>query len=129
MKTAQTIINDARFELVTHIITLMRKLDAYFIYGKKRLMTAPDEDVVIDFAECASRPAIRVRVDNSYLDVEDECYEVRTLDFLETTDDHNFDAGVTDANGGTVDADEISTDDLLVIAKVLEDTYQNAEEV
>ena len=47
----------------------------------------------------------------------------------QNADDHNFDAGVTDANGGTVDADEISTDDLLVIAKVLEDTYQNAEEV
>ena len=129
MKTAQTIINDARFELITHIITLMRKLDAYFISGKKCLMTAPDEDVVIDFAECLSIPDIRVRVDNSYLDVEDECYEMRTLDFLETTDDHNFAAGVTLANGGTVDASEISTDDLLVIAKVLEDTYQNAEEV
>ena len=29
MKTAQAIINDARFELASLIVTLMRKLDSY----------------------------------------------------------------------------------------------------
>ena len=120
MKTAQAIINDARFELVTLIVTLMRKLDAYLATGKKNLMTAPEEDVVIDFAELGNAPAIRVEVDNSYLDVEDVCHEVRPLDFIATGDDHNFYVSADDAE---IDADDLSTDELLVIAKVLEDAY------
>lgn len=125
MKTAQAIINDARFELVTLIVTLMRKLDAYLATGKKNLMTAPEEDVVIDFAELGNAPAVRVEVDNSYLDVEDVCHEVRPLDFIATGDDHNF---YVSADGADIDADDLSTDELLVIAKVLEDAYANAEE-
>lgn len=125
MRTAQDIINNARFELTTHIITLMRKLDAYFATGKRNLMTAPEEDVVIDFAELGNAPAIRVEVDNSYLDVEDRCYETRPVDFIATGDDHNFYVSVDDAE---IDADDLSTDELLVIAKVLEDAYANAEE-
>ena len=124
MKTAQDIINNARFELVTLIVTLMRRLDAYFATGKKNLMTAPEDDVVIDFAELGNAPAIRVEVDNSYLDVEDVCHEVRPLDFIATGDDHNFYVSADDAE---IDADDLSTDELLVIAKVLEDAYANAE--
>ena len=125
MKTAQDIINNARFELVTLIVTLIRKLDAYFATGKKNLMTAPEEDVVIDFAELGNAPAIRVEVDNSYLDVEDVCHEIRPLDFIATGDDHNF---YVSADGADIDADDLSTDELLVIAKVLEEAYANAEE-
>ena len=109
MKTAQDIINNARFELVTLIVTLMRKFDAYLETGKKNLMTAPEEDVVIDFAELGNAPAIRVR----------------PLDFIATGDDHNFYVSV---DGVDIDADDLSTDELLVIAKVLEDAYANAEE-
>jgi hypothetical protein len=32
------------------------------------------------------------------------------------------------ADGADIDADDLSTDELLVIAKVLEDVYANAEE-
>jgi hypothetical protein len=126
MRTAQDIINVARFDLATVIVTLMRKLDAYLATGKKNLMTAPEEDVVIDFAELGNAPAIRVEVDNSYLDVEDVCHETRPLDFIATErDDHNFYVG---ADGADIDADDLSTDEFLVIAKVLEDAYSNAEE-
>ena len=125
MRTAQDIINVARFDLATVIVTLMRKLDAYLTTGKKNLITAPEEDVVIDFAELGNAPAIRVEVDNSYLDVEDRCYETRPVDFIATGDDHNFYVSV---DGADIDADDLSTDELLVIAKVLEDAYANAEE-
>ena len=125
MKTAQAIINNARFELATIIVTLMRKLDAYLATGTKNLMTAPEEDVVIDFAELGNAPAIRVEVDNSYLDVEDVCHEIRPVDFIATGDDHNF---YVSADGADIDADDISTDELLVIAKVLENAYAKAEE-
>lgn len=124
MRTAQDIINNARFELITHIITLMRKLDAYFTTGKKNLMTAPDEDVVIDFAECEDIPSIRVEVDNSYLDVEDVCEETRMLDFIATGDDHNF---YVSTDGADIDADDLSTDELLAIAKCIEKTYDGME--
>jgi len=120
MKTAQDIINNARFELVTLIVTLMRKIDAYLETGNKSLMTAPEEDVVIDFAELGNAPAIRVEVDNSYLDVEDRCYETRPVDFIATGDDHNFYVSV---DGADIDADDLSTDELVAIAKCLEKTY------
>ena len=122
MRTAQDIINVARFDLATVIVTLMRRLDAYLTTGKKSLMTAPEEDVVIDFAELGDGdvPTIRVEVDNSYLDVEDRCYEVRPLDFIATGDDHNF---YVSADGADIDADDLSTDELVAIAKFLENTY------
>ena len=123
MRTAQDIINNARFELVTLIITLMRKINGYLETGNKNLMTANDEGVCLDFngLDIADKtPTIRVEVDNSYLDVEDRCYESRHIDYIVTRDDHYFylSAGETD-----IDADDISTDELVAIAKFLENTY------
>lgn len=121
MRTAQDIINNARFEIITHIITLMRKIDAYLETGNNQLMTSQEDGVVLDFADCAYIPSIVVEVDNSFLDVEDTCREVRALDFIATSDDHNFYVGV--GENIEVEADDITTDDLLAIAKVLEKTY------
>ena len=123
MKTAQDIINNARFEIITHIITLMRKIDAFLETGNNRLMTDPEESVVLDFAECTTCPDIVVEVDNSNLGIDTPCREVRTLDFIATSDDHNFYVGA--GENTDVYADDITTDDLLSIAKVLENTYKN----
>lgn len=122
MKTAQDIINNARFELVTLIITLMRKIEGYLETGNKNLMNI-DEGVCLDFngLDIADKtPVINVEVDNSYLDVEGRCYEPRHIDYIVTRDDHYFylSAGETD-----IDADDISTDELVAIAKFLENTY------
>ena len=125
MKTAQDIINNARFELVAHIITLMRKIDAYLETGDKRLMTNSEEGVVVDFVDCVYAPSILIEVDNSYLDVEETCREVRTLDFIATRDDHDFYVG--DSTNSEVKAEDISTDDLIEIAKVLEETYNDMD--
>ena len=125
MKTAQDIINNARFELVAHIITLMRKIDAYLETGDKQLMTNPEEGVVVDFVDCVYAPSILIEVDNSYLDVEETCREVRTLDFIATRDDHDFYVG--DSANSEVKAEDISTDDLIEIAEVLEETYNDME--
>lgn len=126
MRTAQDIINNARFDLTTHIITLMRKIDAYLETGNKGLMTA-SEGVCVDFngLDIADKtPVVNVEVDNSYLDVEGRCYEPRHIDYIVTGDDHNFylSAGETD-----VDADDLSTDELVAIAKFLEKTYDGME--
>lgn len=122
MRTAQDIIKNARLELVTLIVTLMRKIDGYLETENKRLMTE-SEEVCVDFngLDIADKtPVINVEVDNSYLDVEDRCYEPRHIDYIVTEDAHNFylSAGETDIN-----ADDISTDELAAIAKFLEDTY------
>ena len=123
MKSIQDIINNARFEIITHIITLMRKIDAYLETGDKQLMTNSEEGVVVNFADCVSAPSIVIEVDNSYLDVEETCREVRTLDFIATRDDYNFYVGaVADTE---ISAEDISTDDLIEIAKVLEETYND----
>lgn len=121
MRTAQDIINNARFEIVTHIITLMRKIDSYLETGNRGLMTDQEEGVVLDFSDCLYAPSIVVEVDNSYLDIEDTCREVRILDFIATSDDHNFYVGA--GENTEVEADDLTTDDLLAIAKVLEKTY------
>ena len=123
MKSAQDIINNARFEIITHIITLMRKIDAYLETGNKRLITNSEEGVVVDFVDCVYAPSILIEVDNSYLDVEETCREVRTLDFIATRDDHDFYVG--DRANTEVKAEDISIDDLIEIAKVLEETYND----
>ena len=123
MKSAQDIINNARAEIITHIITLMRKIDAYFETGDKRLMTNSEESVLLNFDDCVSAPSISIEVDNSYLGVEETCREVRTLDFILTSDDHDFYVG--DRANSEVKAEDISIDDLIEIAKVLEETYND----
>ena len=125
MKSAQDIINNARAEIIAHIITLMRKIDAYLETGDKQLMTNPEEGVVVDFVDCVYAPSILIEVDNSYLDVEETCREVRTLDFILTSDDHDFYVG--DRVNSEIKAEDISTDDLIEIAKVLEETYNDME--
>lgn len=119
MRTAQDIIDNARFEIITHIVTLMRKIDAYLETGNKRLMTA-SENVCVDFngLDIADKtPVINVEVDNSYLGVEERCYESRHIDYIVTKNSHDFylSAGETD-----IDADNLSTDELAAIAKFLE---------
>ncbi len=125
MKSVQDIINNTRAEIITHIITLMRKIDAYLETGDKQLMTNSEESVLLNFADCVYAPSILIEVDNSYLRVEDTCKEVRTLDFILTSDDHDFYVG--DGANSEVKAKDISTDDLVEIAKVLEETYNDME--
>lgn len=124
MKTAQDIINNARAEIITHIITLMRKINAYLETGDKQLMTNPEEGVIVDFTDCVYAPSILIEVDNSYLDVEETCREVRTLDFIAARADEDF--YVSDG-ANNVRAEDISTDDLIEIAKVLEETYDDMD--
>ena len=121
MRTAQDIINNARFEIVTHIVTLMRKIDAYLETGNKRLMTT-SENVCVDFngLDIADKtPVINVEVDNSYLGVEERCYEPRHIDYIVTKGAHDF---YLSAEETDIDANDISTDELAAIAKFLEYT-------
>jgi hypothetical protein len=59
-------------------------------------------------------------VGNSYLDAEDRHYEPRHIDYIVARNENDFylSAGEVD-----IDADDISTDELVAIAKFLENTY------
>ena len=80
---------------------------------------------MLNFDDCVYAPSILIEVDNSYLRVEDTCREVRSLDFIATRADHDFYVG--DWANNNVRAEDISTDDLIEIAKVLEETYNDME--
>ena len=124
MKSVQDIINNARTEIITHIITLMRKIDAYLETGDKQLMTNSEESVMLNFDDCVYAPSILIEVDNSYLGIEDACREVHSLDFIAARADEDF--YVSDG-ANNVRAEDISTDDLIEIAKVLEETYNDMD--
>jgi hypothetical protein len=104
----------------------MRKLDGFFTTGKTNLMTDAEDGIVIDSTKLWGVPAIDVRVDNSYLDVEDDTYESRLIEDISTGDDHNF--SVTLDGGVEYDADDLSTDDLVRIAECLEKNYNRIKE-
>lgn len=112
MKTAQDIINNARFDLVTLIVTLMRKIDAYLETGSKSLMTT-SEWVSVDFN------GLDIADKTPLVNVED-CNEPQHIDYIVTSDDYNF---YLSADGTDIDADDIPTDELVAIAKFLENTY------
>ena len=126
MKTAQDIVDSAKFQLVNHILTLMRKLDAYFWFGNKKMITGPKERIVILFAQCTSRPCIRIKIDNSCLDVENTCF--KECSAYSITNKGEGKVFVTVENDGAtpkdIDSDELSIDELLAVATVLEETYK-----
>jgi hypothetical protein len=112
MKTAQNIINNARFDLVTLIVTLIRKIDGYLESGSKNLMTT-GEWVCVDFngLDIADKtPVVNV----------EGCNEPQHIDYIVTSDDHYFYLSARETDIG---ADDISTDELVAIAKFLENTY------
>jgi len=122
MKTANDIIDHARFELGTLIITLTRKIDGFLETGKKNLM-GPSEGVCVDFngLDIADEtPVVNVEVDNSYLGVEDRCYEPRHIDYIVTRGEYNF---YLSAGGTDIEVYDLSTDELVAIANFLGKTY------
>ena len=125
MKTAQSIIDNARLDLTIHIITLVRKLTAYIETDDEHLMAA--EDVSYDFSVRGNAPWVEVEVDNSYLDVEENCTEKQCAHFITTeTDNGNF--FLTLVGGVELYGNELSTDELVKVAKILEKDYKKLTE-
>lgn len=115
MRTAQDIINNARFEITTHICTLMGKIGAYLETGKKGLMIQNGTCVDFNGLEIADKTPI--------INVEVRHYE--HIDYIVSGDDgHGF---YLSAGGTGINADDISTDELVAIAKFLETTYDEME--
>ena len=113
---AKSIIAEAKNKLVGFICFEVPLLYKRFGWSEPE----EDEDYVIPAGDLCRTIRINVEVDNSYLDVEDRCYEDVEVAEIVVSRDGNVWVNTED-DGHT--ADEISVEDLADVAEVLELTY------
>lgn len=112
------IINDARKKLADFIVFEVRNI--YLLLNGQEPNFEEDEEYVVDIEGLT----IKVEVDNSYLDVEDTIMENRTITEVRVSLDGNvFLVGYGDDT--EIEWKEISTDELVGLANVLENQYLN----
>lgn len=117
MTKAKTIIADARKKLMEFI-----RFEAPLMYKKLGWAEPDDEDGEYEIfgSDLCRTIRINVEVDNSYLDVEDTCYEdVEVASIIVSRDG---DILVTTEND-EIDAKRLSLEELADIAEVLELSY------
>ena len=112
------IINVAREKLVSFIAFEVRNI--YLLLNGQEPNFEEDEEYVLDIEGLT----IKVEVDNSYLDVEDTTIEDRTITEVHVSLDGNvFLVGYEDDT--EIEWKDISTDELVGLANVLENQYLN----
>ena len=112
------IINDARKKLVDFIAFEVRNI--YLLLNGQEPNFEEDEEYVVDIEGLT----IKVETDNSYLDVEETTMENRTITEVRVSLDGNvFLVGYGDDT--EIEWKEISTDELVGLANVLENRYLN----
>lgn len=119
---ADTIIKNAKRAIGDIIITYLRKIGGFLATGDKKLMSGPEEEVIISTTDFSCRwniPVIRVEVDNSYLDVDDRIYEDWEVQSICLSEGEWY----VEANGENFGEDELTTDELQDIANALEREY------
>lgn len=112
------IINDARKKLVDFIVFEVRNI--YLLLNGQEPNFEEDEEYVVDIEGLT----IKVETDNSYLDVEETTMENRTITEVRVSLDGNvFLVGYGDDT--EIEWKDISTDELVGLANVLENQYLN----
>ena len=112
------IINVAREKLVDFIVFEVRNI--YLLLNGQEPNFEEDEEYVLDIEGFT----IKVEVANSYLDVEDTIMENRTITEVRVSLDGNvFLVGYGDDT--EIEWKDISTDELVGLANVLENQYLN----
>ena len=112
------IINDARKKLVDFIAFEVRSI--YLLLNGQEPNFEEDEEYVVDIEGLT----IKVEVDDSYLDVEETTMENRTITEVRVSLDGNvFLVGYGDDT--EIEWKDISTDELVGLANVLENRYLN----
>lgn len=112
------IIKVAREKLVDFIVFEVRNI--YLLLNGQEPNFEEDEEYVLDIEGFT----IKVEVDNSYLDVEDTIMENRTITEVRVSLDGNvFLVGYGDDT--EIEWKDISTDELVGLANVLENQYLN----
>ena len=112
------IINDARKKLVDFIVFEVRNI--YFLLNGQEPNFEEGEEYVLDIEGFT----IKVEVDNSYLDVEDTIMENRTITEVRVSLDGNIFL-VAYEDDTEIEWKDISTDELVGLANVLENQYLN----
>ena len=112
------IINDARKKLVDFIAFEVRNI--YLLLNGQEPNFEEDEEYVVDIEGLT----IKVETDNSYLDVEETTMENRTITEVRVSLDGNiFLVGYGDDT--EIEWKDISTDELVGLANILENQYLN----
>ena len=112
------IINDARKKLVDFIAFEVRNI--YLLLNGQEPNFEEDEEYVLDIEGLT----IKVEVYNSYLDVEETTMENRTITEIRVSLDGNVFL-VAYEDDTEIEWKEISTDELVGLANVLENRYLN----
>ena len=112
------IINDARKKLVDFIVFEVHNI--YLLLNGQEPNFEEDEEYVVDIEGLT----IKVEVDNSYLDVEDTIMENRTITEVRVSLDGNVFL-VAYEDDTEIEWKDISTDELVGLANVLENKYLN----
>lgn len=112
------IINDARKKLVDFIAFEVRNI--YLLLNGQEPNFEEDEEYVLDIEGLT----IKVEVDDSYLDVEETTMENRTITEVRVSLDGNVFL-VAYEDDTEIEWKEISTDELVGLANVLENRYLN----
>lgn len=112
------IINDTRKKLVDFIAFEVRNI--YLLLNGQEPNFEEDEEYVVDIEGLT----IKVEVDNSYLDVEDTIMENRTITEVRVSLDGNVFL-VAYEDDTEIEWKDISTDELVGLANVLENKYLN----
>ena len=112
------IINDARKKLVDFIAFEVRNI--YLLLNGQEPNFEEDEEYVLDIEGLT----IKVEADNSYLDVEDTIMENRTITEVRVSLDGNVFL-VAYEDDTEIEWKDISTDELVGLANVLENQYLN----
>ena len=112
------IINDARKKLVDFIVFEVRNI--YFLLNGQEPNFEEGEEYVLDIEGFT----IKVEVDNSYLDIEETTMENRTITEVRVSLDGNIFL-VAYEDDTEIEWKDISTDELVGLANVLENQYLN----
>ena len=112
------IINVAREKLVDFIVFEVRNI--YLLLNGQEPNFEEDEEYVLDIEGLT----IKVEADNSYLDVEDTIMENRTITEVRVSLDGNIFL-VAYEDDTEIEWKDISTDELVGLANVLENQYLN----
>lgn len=112
------IINDARKKLVDFIAFEVRNI--YLLLNGQEPNFEKDEEYVLNIEGLT----IKVEVDDSYLDVEETTMENRTITEVRVSLDGNVFL-VAYEDDTEIEWKEISTDELVGLANVLENRYLN----
>ena len=120
---AEQLVNELRRKLKEHILILVANLYDKFDWAEPDFKDG--EDWAIPTGDLVEKIYINAEVDNSYLDVEERCYE--DMEIAEIRVALDGDIIVANENGDEWNSADLSTDELAHIAKVLEKTYLKTE--